>query len=67
MFDRPPEPARASGTRARSTRGLVARSRGNHTVGQNYSKIGRAPAAVALGNGRAFVTDVSLTATRQYT
>ncbi|QFU82685.1 hypothetical protein GCU68_09195 [Natronorubrum aibiense] len=36
------------------------------TAGQNYSKTGRATAAVIPEDGREFATDVSLTAVRQY-
>ncbi|RQG90930.1 hypothetical protein EA473_19265 [Natrarchaeobius chitinivorans] len=37
-----------------------------HTVGQNYSKIGRTPAAVSDVDGREFATDFALTSVRQY-
>ncbi|RQG92721.1 DUF433 domain-containing protein [Natrarchaeobius halalkaliphilus] len=37
-----------------------------YTVGQNYLKIGRSPAAVSDGDGREFVTDFPLTSVRQY-
>ncbi|RQG94648.1 hypothetical protein EA473_11240 [Natrarchaeobius chitinivorans] len=38
----------------------------SRTVGQNYLKIGRSPAAVSDGDGREFAIDVSLTSVRQY-